>query len=420
MSTAPVITINVALRTAMRPPPSKRRFQRGNLLTALSGRASRRVLLLVAQRRSSCRAVQREDVKRDLPSDSEAQVSFTATKEESMYAGIVRFTDVDPGRVAERQAAAEEMEGPPEGVPATGIQVFHDPDQRTAVVVQHFATEEDMKAGEAVLDRGPGGGRDRRRRCGHGRRLDPVTAPAGRRPGRRDRSSTRGGRMSTNAAIRRRGTRPRANLGPSLLDRPIADVGDSGSVDGIDLLEPWRLRTQVLEQPLAGAEEDRDQGDVEFVDQPGDQVLLKQVGPAGQGDVLVPGRVLGLLQRRLDPIGDEVKGRTALHLERLAGMVSEHEDRGVEGRILAPEPSPRVVAPRARTTTEHVAPHHHRPEIRRGAPLYDGRAGVDLASHLAVALAPRGQGEDPFMKLKSPGPERVLGALIRAGDEAVQ
>ena len=36
-------------------------------------------------------------------------------------------------------------------MPATGIQVFHDPQERTAVVVQHFATEQDMSAGEAVL-----------------------------------------------------------------------------------------------------------------------------------------------------------------------------------------------------------------------------------------------------------------------------
>ena len=69
-----------------------------------------------------------------------------------MYVRVVRFTDVDPERFAERQSAAEETGGPPEGVPATGIQVFHDPEQRTAVVVQHFSTEEDMRAGEAVLD----------------------------------------------------------------------------------------------------------------------------------------------------------------------------------------------------------------------------------------------------------------------------
>jgi hypothetical protein len=59
-----------------------------------------------------------------------------------MYVRVVRFTDVDPKGMAERQSTAEEAEGPPEGVPATGIQIFHDSEQRTAIVVQHFATEE--------------------------------------------------------------------------------------------------------------------------------------------------------------------------------------------------------------------------------------------------------------------------------------
>jgi hypothetical protein len=68
-----------------------------------------------------------------------------------MYARIVRFTDVEPGRIEARQAATE-GEGPPEGVPATRVQVFHDPQQRTAIVVQHYETEDDMKTGEAVLD----------------------------------------------------------------------------------------------------------------------------------------------------------------------------------------------------------------------------------------------------------------------------
>ena len=61
-----------------------------------------------------------------------------------MYARVVRFTDVDPERMAERQTTTEEMEGPPEGVPATGIQVFHDPEQRTAVVVQHVGRFEGL------------------------------------------------------------------------------------------------------------------------------------------------------------------------------------------------------------------------------------------------------------------------------------
>jgi len=68
-----------------------------------------------------------------------------------MYARIVRFTDVDPERIATLLGDVSEREGPPEGVPSAGVQFMHDAEQRTAVVVQLFETVEDMSAGEAVL-----------------------------------------------------------------------------------------------------------------------------------------------------------------------------------------------------------------------------------------------------------------------------
>jgi hypothetical protein len=69
-----------------------------------------------------------------------------------VYVRVVRFTDVDPQRVEELIARINEEEGPPEGVPSTGLQMVLDPDQRTAVVLQLFNSAEDMRAGEEVLD----------------------------------------------------------------------------------------------------------------------------------------------------------------------------------------------------------------------------------------------------------------------------
>ena len=37
-------------------------------------------------------------------------------------------------------------------IPAKGVQIFHDADQRTAVVIQLFETADDMAAAEAALD----------------------------------------------------------------------------------------------------------------------------------------------------------------------------------------------------------------------------------------------------------------------------
>ncbi len=55
-----------------------------------------------------------------------------------MYARVVRFTDVDPDHLAARVAEAETREGPPVDIPAKQVQILHDADQRTAVVIQLF------------------------------------------------------------------------------------------------------------------------------------------------------------------------------------------------------------------------------------------------------------------------------------------
>jgi hypothetical protein len=69
-----------------------------------------------------------------------------------MYARVVRFTDVDPDHLASRISDIDASDGPPVDIPAKGIQILHDPDQRTAVVIQLFETADDMSAAEAPLD----------------------------------------------------------------------------------------------------------------------------------------------------------------------------------------------------------------------------------------------------------------------------
>ena len=69
-----------------------------------------------------------------------------------MYARVVRFTDVDPDHLAGRLDEAEAREGPPVDIPAKGVQILYDQDQRTAIVMQLFETANDMAAAEAPLD----------------------------------------------------------------------------------------------------------------------------------------------------------------------------------------------------------------------------------------------------------------------------
>ena len=69
-----------------------------------------------------------------------------------MYARIVRFTDVDSERIAALQSRVEENDGPPEGVTSSGMTVYVDADQRTAVVVGLFDSMDNIRSSEAVLE----------------------------------------------------------------------------------------------------------------------------------------------------------------------------------------------------------------------------------------------------------------------------
>ena len=71
-----------------------------------------------------------------------------------MHLRVVRFTDVDPDTLEGRLSRREE-EGPPEGIKAKSIQMMHDADQRTAVVIQVFDSAEDLADSEAVFDSMP-------------------------------------------------------------------------------------------------------------------------------------------------------------------------------------------------------------------------------------------------------------------------
>jgi hypothetical protein len=114
--------------------------------------------------------------------------------------------------------------------------------------------------------------------------------------------------------------------------------------------------------------------------------LLDDGGSASERHVLSSGGFRGLLQRGLDAIGDEMKGRAPLHLERLPGVMGEDEDGVVVWRILPPVARPRIRPPRARTTSEHVATHHGRADVLEPT-LHDRCARIDLAALLALHLA---------------------------------
>lgn len=74
-----------------------------------------------------------------------------------MYVRVVRFTDVTAERVQRLVTEIEESDGPPPGIPTTGIQLLFDESAGTAVVLQLFDSAEDMRVGDeafGVMDPG--------------------------------------------------------------------------------------------------------------------------------------------------------------------------------------------------------------------------------------------------------------------------
>jgi hypothetical protein len=69
-----------------------------------------------------------------------------------MHVRVVRFTDVTAERMQRLEARVNEAGGPPPGVTSTGLEVLFDEAQGTAIVLQHFATAEDMDAAAKVFD----------------------------------------------------------------------------------------------------------------------------------------------------------------------------------------------------------------------------------------------------------------------------
>jgi hypothetical protein len=68
-----------------------------------------------------------------------------------MYVRVVRFTDVSAERLEGTLARIKESGGPPPEVASTGLKVLFDEAHGTAVVLQEFATAQDMDAAAKVF-----------------------------------------------------------------------------------------------------------------------------------------------------------------------------------------------------------------------------------------------------------------------------
>ena len=178
---------------------------------------------------------------------------------------------------------------------------------------------------------GGGAGRGGRRAGGAGRR-GPRRAPAAPRSRRRPRRRAPAARWAHVGRRPRRGVRVRALRVPARRSptretsptcsrvpiQPVLDVCDAGRLHRTELLEPDVCAAEVVEQASAAPEEHGNDVQLELVEQPRRQVLVDDLGAAPEQDVLTARGLLRQLERPADPVGDEVVGRAALHLDRLA------------------------------------------------------------------------------------------------------
>src|SRR3954467_3431758 len=169
-----------------------------------------------------------------------------------------------------------------------------------------------------------------------------------------------------------------------------------------------RERLDAVEDPLAGAEQDRRDVERELVDDAGDERLAHGRGATRDVYAALSGRFTRLCVSGVEAAGDEVEDRPAFHLDRLVSVMGEHEHGRVVRRLGTP-PSAPVLLPLPADRPEHVPPHDVR-AARAHEPAGRGRVGV-----VGALVA-----EMPAMELAPALPQRIVAALIGPGDETVE
>jgi hypothetical protein len=71
-----------------------------------------------------------------------------------MYARVARWegAEAEQIRAAAQGISADAASGPPEGLPAKGLMLLVDPESGRSMAISLFATEEDLRQGDATLN----------------------------------------------------------------------------------------------------------------------------------------------------------------------------------------------------------------------------------------------------------------------------
>src|SRR3990167_5404987 len=95
-------------------------------------------------------------------------------------------------------------------------------------------------------------------------------------------------------------------------------------------------QVDTFEQPLAPAQQDRRDRDVQFIDEAFAKILLDGVRPAADAHVPLAGRLARPVKRLANAARYEMKRRAAFHLDRWTCVMRQDEGRNVIWRIISP------------------------------------------------------------------------------------
>jgi hypothetical protein len=193
--------------------------------------------------------------------------------------------------------------------------------------------------------------------------------------------------------------------GKTLLPDAVANVRRVRRMERLDRCEARVLNA--VEQPLAAAQQNRNDGERQLIQDSRRERLARRRRAAGNGDVLLAGRGPCLFERGAESLRHEEERGSSVHLDRFMRVVGEDEHRRVIGRLITP-PAPPVLVPRAANRTEHVSAHDNR------------TAWPQQVVAPATVCFVEGVAPMPFVERQAADAERIVSILIRSGDEAVE
>jgi hypothetical protein len=153
---------------------------------------------------------------------------------------------------------------------------------------------------------------------------------------------------------------------------------------------------------------------VQIINHPGAEILPDSRDAATDANIAIAGGCFGLIQRRFNAFGNKSKLGAASHFERRPGVMSQHEDGHVIGRLITPPTLPTVVGPWTSHGPEHVAAEYPGADSFKAKfreVVVDSRFAIRLPMHLTEDARAKG----PIHQLRPINTERVLQILIEPG-----